>query len=193
MSQRRTPLADAIDEFLADARVTPFTTPGHKRSPELADALLGLDLPLSAGADDLHQSRDLLGQAERLAAELWGADLCRFCVNGSTQGNEALALAVAGGPRRVVVSRNLRHKAPMTSYVAGLDVESIALDGLDEWLAGAKPSREMLDRVLRELSRHACPESLAALVYSGDNVNGAGYAGQPRSTAGRSVRRCPSD
>jgi len=122
MSQAETPLADAIAEFLADSRITPFTTPGHKRSPELADDLLGLDLPLSAGADDLHLSRDLLGQAERLAAELWGADLCRFCVNGSTQGNEALALAVAGGgPRRVVVSRNL-HKSLFAGLVlAGLD------------------------------------------------------------------------
>lgn len=121
MSQRETPLADAIAEFLADPQITPFTTPGHKRSPELADALLGLDLPLSAGADDLHLSRDLLGRAERLAAELWGAELCRFCVNGSTQGNQALALSVAGGSRRVVVSRNL-HKSLFAGLVlAGLD------------------------------------------------------------------------
>lgn len=123
MSQADTPLADAIAEFLADSRVTPFTTPGHKRSPGLADALLGLDVPLSAGADDLHLSRDLLGRAERLAAELWDADLCRFCVNGSTQGNEALALAIAagGGSRRVVVSRNL-HKSLFAGLVlAGLE------------------------------------------------------------------------
>jgi lysine decarboxylase len=122
VSQGETPLADAIAEFLADPQITPFTTPGHKRSRELADPLLGLDLPLSAGADDLHLSRDLLGRAERLAAELWGADLCRFCVNGSTQGNQALALAVAGGAsRRVVVSRNL-HKSLFAGLVlAGLD------------------------------------------------------------------------
>ena len=45
---------------------------------------------------------DVLGQAERLAADLWGADLCRFCGNGSTQGNQALALALGrpGRPRR---------------------------------------------------------------------------------------------
>ena len=40
-------------------------------------------------------SKDVLGQAQRLAAGLWDCDLCRFCVNGSTQGNEALALSVA--------------------------------------------------------------------------------------------------
>jgi lysine decarboxylase len=121
VTQDETPLADAIAEFLADSRITPFTTPGHKRAPELADALLDLDLPLSAGADDLHQSNDLLGQAERLAAELWGAELCRFCLNGSTQGNQALALAVADGSRRVVVSRNL-HKSLFAGLVlAGLE------------------------------------------------------------------------
>jgi arginine decarboxylase len=122
-SQRRTPLADAVDAFLADRSVTPFTTPGHKRSPELADPLLLLDLPLSAGADDLHLSADVLGQAERLAAELWDSDLCLFCVNGSTQGNQALCLALAGGrqPSKVVVARNV-HKSVLAGLVlAGLD------------------------------------------------------------------------
>jgi lysine decarboxylase len=159
VNQRTTPLGDAIAEFLADSRITPFTTPGHKRSPELADDLLGLDLPLSAGADDLHLSRDLLGQAERLAAELWGADLCRFCVNGSTQGNEALTLAVAGGSsRRVVVSRNL-HKSLFAGLVlAGLDpvwvrpdvdpstglALSVSPDGVEAALAGGEASAVLL-------------------------------------------------
>jgi arginine decarboxylase len=119
VSQDDTPLADAVSAYLADPGVVPFTTPGHKRSPELADDLLRLDLPLSAGADDLHLSRDVLGQAERLAAELWGADRCWFCVNGSTQGNQALALAVGRGP--VIVSRNL-HKSLFAGLVlAGAD------------------------------------------------------------------------
>lgn len=118
--QARTPLADAVAAFLA-AAVTPFTTPGHKRSPELSDPLLALDLPLSAGADDLHLRADVLGQAERLAAELWGADLCRFCTNGSTEGNQALALAAARPGERVIVPRNL-HKSLFAGLVlAGLD------------------------------------------------------------------------
>jgi hypothetical protein len=86
VNQHETPLADAVDAFLADTHITPFTTPGHKRAPELADELLRLDLPLSAGADDLHLRDDVLGKAERLAAELWEADYCRFCLNGSTEG-----------------------------------------------------------------------------------------------------------
>lgn len=120
-SQAETPLADAVVAFLADPGITPFTTPGHKRSPELADGLLAADLPLSAGADDLHLSADVLGRAERLAAELWGADWCRFCLNGSTQGNQALALAVGRPGDRVVVSRGLHKSLFMGLVLAGLE------------------------------------------------------------------------
>ena len=114
MDQRETPLADAAEAFLA-ADIAPFTTPGHKRAAHLADDFLRLDLPLSSGADDLHMRSDVLGQAERLAADLWGADLCRFCGNGSTEGNQALALALGGPGRPAIVSRS-----PHKSVLAGL-------------------------------------------------------------------------
>jgi len=116
-----TPLATAVEAYLDDPAITPFTTPGHKRSEELADELLVCDLPLSSGADDLHLSTDVLGQAERLAAGLWDADLCRFCVNGSTQGNQALALAAGRPGDRVIVTRGL-HKSLFAGLVlAGLE------------------------------------------------------------------------
>jgi arginine decarboxylase len=121
VDQRKTPLGSAADAYLADEAVVPFTTPGHKRSAHLADGILRHDLPLSTGADDLHLTGDVLGEAERLAAALWGADACRFCVNGSTQGNQALALSVGRPGDRVVVSRNL-HKSLLAGLVlAGLE------------------------------------------------------------------------
>ena len=88
-------LRPPLDAYLADERSSRSRRPGTSARPQLVDAFLRHDLPLSAGADDLHLTGDVLGQAERLAAELWGADLCRFCSNGSTQGNQALALAAA--------------------------------------------------------------------------------------------------
>ena len=78
-------------------------------------------MPLGGGADDLHMSTDVLGQAQRLAADLWDCDFCRFCVNGSTQGNEALALSVARPGDAVVASRNM-HKSVFAGLVlAGLE------------------------------------------------------------------------
>ena len=121
MDQRETPVATAADAYLADERIAPFTTPGHKRSPHLADGALLYDLPLTTAVDDLHSSRGVLARAHALAADLWGADLARFCLNGSTQGNEALALAVGGDGGRIVVSRNLHASLFSGLVLAGLE------------------------------------------------------------------------
>jgi arginine decarboxylase len=113
------PLADAVDRFLADPGTT-FTVPGHKRAAGIAGPLLLQDLPLVSGADDSRLGGDVLGRAERLAAQLWGADLCRFSVAGSTHGNQALALAAARPGERVLVARTL-HKSLFGGLVlAGL-------------------------------------------------------------------------
>ncbi len=114
------PLADAVDRFLADPGTT-FTVPGHKRSPALADALLQLDLPLVSGADDSRMTGDVLGRAERLAAQLWGADMCRFSVSGSTHGNQAFALAVARPGDKVIVARTLHKSLHAGLVLAGLE------------------------------------------------------------------------
>ena len=63
----------------------------------------------------------MLGRAEALAARLWGADVCRFSVAGSTHGNQALALSAAAPGGRVVVARTL-HKSLFAGLVlAGLE------------------------------------------------------------------------
>ncbi|HEY0387212.1 MAG TPA: DegT/DnrJ/EryC1/StrS family aminotransferase [Gaiellales bacterium] len=114
------PLADAVDRFLADPGTT-FTVPGHKRAAGIAGPLLLQDLPLVSGADDSRLGDDVLGRAERLAAGLWGGDLCRFSVAGSTHGNQSLALAAARPGDRVLVARTL-HKSLFGGLVlAGLD------------------------------------------------------------------------
>jgi lysine decarboxylase len=159
MDQSETPLASAAEAYLADERVLSFTTPGHKRAPHLADGMLLFDIPLSTGVDDLHLSRDVLGRAERLAAELWGADLCRFCLNGSTQGNEALALAAAEPGARVVVSRNL-HKSLFAGLVlAGLDPVWVRPE-LDE--ATGLPLRVAAERI--EAALAAAPDARAVFL-----------------------------
>src|SRR5579862_7257968 len=107
--QSDAPLYAAVTRFLRDPGA-PFTTPGHKRAEWLLDPFLACDLPLAAGADDNQLAGNVLGRAEQLAAALWGADYCRFSVNGSTHGNQAFALAVGSPGDRVAVSRNL-HKS----------------------------------------------------------------------------------
>lgn len=116
------PLLDAWLRFHEDAP-TPFTIPGHKQRHDLVGDVVAGDVPLHAGLDTMKLSGGLLRDAEARAADLWGVDLCRFSVGGSTHGNQALALAVArsGRGRKVVVSRTLHRSLFLGLVLAGLE------------------------------------------------------------------------
>ncbi len=109
------PLLDGYLRALEEER-TPFIIPGHKRRADLVGPLASSDVPLYGGVDDVKQRGGLLAEAERRAAQLWGADLCRFSVGGSTHGNQALALAVMRPGRKVVVPRTL-HRSLLSALV----------------------------------------------------------------------------
>lgn len=122
LDQRQVPYFDAWLAYRTSGIVA-YSTPGHKRGRgaprEFIDAVgtgfLGLDIPHGGGVDDTHLSGGYLEQAERLAADAWGADHTTFLVNGSTTGNQAFLLAACQPGDEVIVARNL-HK----SLLAGL-------------------------------------------------------------------------
>jgi hypothetical protein len=62
----------------------------------------------------------------------------------------------------LALSRNMRHRAPIEFYRAGVDVEESALEGLDHLLIRDKPSAKLLRRALQSLNHHA-EETPAAL------------------------------
>ncbi len=114
--------APLLDAYLAalDTGAAPFTIPGHKRNPAFGRVVAG-DLPLHGGLDSVSLSAGVLLEAERRAAALWGADVARFSVGGSTHGNQALALAVGQPGDRVVVPRTLHRSLLLGLVLAGLD------------------------------------------------------------------------
>lgn len=113
------PLLDAYLRTL-DADDAPFTIPGHKRSPMFGRVVAG-DVPLHGGLDSISLSGGVLAEAERRAAVLWGADVARFSVAGSTHGNQALALVVGRPGDRVVVPRTLHRSLLLGLVLAGLE------------------------------------------------------------------------
>lgn len=113
------PLLDAWLRF-AESPPTAFTIPGHKHRRDLVGDVVAGDVPLYAGLDTMRLESGVLGRAERLAAELWGADLCRFSCGGSTHANQALALALGGDGDSVVVSRTLHRSVFLGLVLAGL-------------------------------------------------------------------------
>lgn len=113
------PLLDAWLRFV-ESPPTAFTIPGHKHRRDLVGDVVAGDVPLYAGLDTMRLENGVLGRAERLAAELWGADLCRFSCGGSTHANQALALALGGDGDTVVVSRTLHRSMFLGLVLAGL-------------------------------------------------------------------------
>jgi arginine decarboxylase len=109
---------DAAARRFLESDTASFTTPGHGRNPAVADALLALDLPLATGVDDLRETQGILPAAEGRAAAAWGADACRFVLNGSTQGNQAMVLGATRPGDTVIVSRTV-HKSLFAALVLG--------------------------------------------------------------------------
>ena len=91
-----------------------FHVPGHKGGPgadpglrhALGDAALAVDIPQDIRGVDVGPVPTPYERAERLAADAYGAARTWFLTNGATQGNHALALALAPLGATVVVQRN---------------------------------------------------------------------------------------
>src|SRR4051812_34963655 len=90
-----------------------FHVPGHKGGPgadpglrfALGDRALALDVPQDIEGIDVGEDNPFV-RAERLAAEAYGAERTWFLTNGATQGNHALALALAPLGARILAQRN---------------------------------------------------------------------------------------
>ena len=95
---------------------SPFQIPGHKGRNDLTGTVVDGDIPVLPGNHPHRISPSLILEAEALAAKLWGADLCRFGVNGSSGSNHAAVMAVASPGDKVIVSRTL-HKSVLVGLV----------------------------------------------------------------------------
>ena len=118
------PLLDAYLSYFEKAR-TPFTIPGHKQKTRALDAGLGAvvdgDIPLYGGLDEIKLTNQTLKAAEKLAANLWGADYARFSTGGSTHANQALIFALGQPGDKVAVSRTAHRSVLSALVLAGLE------------------------------------------------------------------------
>jgi len=128
------PLLDAYLSYFESTR-TPFTIPGHKQKASRLDAGLGAvvdsDTPLYGGLDEIKLTNQTLKQAEKLAADLWGADYARFSTGGSTHANQAIVLALGSPGEKVAVSRTAHRSILSALVLAGLEPVWISPD-IDE-------------------------------------------------------------
>ena len=120
-------IAPLLDAYLAyfERKRSPFTVPGHKQNASRLDAGLGAlvdsDVPLYGGLDEIKLTNQVLAQAEKLAADLWGADFARFSTGGSTHANQAVILALGKPGDKVAISRTAHRSVLSALVLAGLE------------------------------------------------------------------------
>jgi arginine decarboxylase len=118
------PLLDAYLSYFEASR-TPFTIPGHKQKAARLDpglgALVDTDIPLYGGLDEIKLTNKVLTHAEKLAADLWGADFARFSTGGSTHANQAIILALGKPGDKVALSRTAHRSVLSALVLAGLE------------------------------------------------------------------------
>jgi arginine/lysine/ornithine decarboxylase len=163
-SQEVTPYVDAL---LAYSARDPgrFQVPGHKGGIGADPAMLALvgeiglrnDVPSITWGVDIGPEPTPFQQSQRLAAGAWGAKRTWFLINGASQGNHTICLALAHSGERVVVQRN---------------VHSSAIDGLV--LSGMRPTfaAPELDPELG-IAHCLTPDSLAAALEQTPGAVGA--------------------
>src|SRR5580698_3684551 len=125
--QRQTPYLDAL---LAYAKRDParLHVPGHKGGPgadpqlrkAIGERAVSLDIPALTYGIDVGPEPTPFEEAQRLAAQAWGAQRAWFLVNGASQGNLAAGLALAHRGNEVVVQRNAHSSAVDALVLSGL-------------------------------------------------------------------------
>jgi arginine decarboxylase len=137
------PAAPYLDAVVGYAFRGPgrFHVPGHKGGPgadpglryALGQRALAMDVPQDIHGIDLGPSPTPYDEAERLAAEAYGAARTFFLTNGATQGNHALCLALAPLGTRIVAQRN-SHASVVDGLVLSGGVAAFVAPELDEEL-----------------------------------------------------------
>ncbi len=121
--QRAAPYLDALSAYAAREPAR-LHVPGHKGGAgadtglieTVGEQALAVDIPALTYGIDLGPEPTPFEQAQRLAAEAWGARRTWFLINGASQGNLAAGLALAHHGAEVVVQRNA-HSSTIDSLV----------------------------------------------------------------------------
>lgn len=98
-----------------------YAIPGHKGRVDLVGDLVARDRPVSLSERRDIPSIALLAEAEVSAADLWGADYCRFSVNGSSAANQAAICTVVGPGDSIIISRSTHKSALFGLIYSGAD------------------------------------------------------------------------
>lgn len=123
MIQENTPLADALLKQVKDNYVA-FDVPGHKSNHDdlidfFGEKCVLLDKNSRESIDYLCQPRGVILEAEKLAAEAFGAKDAFFMVGGTTSSVQAMIMCVCTPGDKIILPRNVHYSVINAVILAG--------------------------------------------------------------------------
>jgi len=122
LTQNNAPVYEALERF-HKSRVVPFDVPGHKRgqgNPELkallGEACVANDVNSMKPLDNLCHPVSVIRDAERLAAEAFGAAHAFFMVGGTTSSVQAMIFSVVKQGEKIILPRNV-HRSVINAMI----------------------------------------------------------------------------
>jgi arginine decarboxylase len=181
-SQSDTPYLDALRAYAARLPGR-LHVPGHKggpgADPGLTEAIgpeaLALDIPALTWGIDVGEEPTPFIEAQRLAAEAWGASRTWWLVNGASQGNHAALLTLAHRGTQVVTQRNAHSSTIDALIMSGLRPTFVAPELDPELHIAHCMTPEALERALDE-TPGAVGATVVSPTYFGAMADIAGLA-----------------
>lgn len=125
------PLIEAMLQYKSED-VYPLHTPGHKGGRGMQRLLrqeLGasvqMDVSLMSELDDIHEPETYIKEAQELAAQTYGSDVCFWAVNGTSQAIHAMLLTALNPGEKLLLPRNA-HRSVAGGLVLG-GIEAVYL------------------------------------------------------------------
>ena len=122
LDQTSAPIYEALERFRS-MRVVPFDVPGHKRgrgNPELTRLLgetcVSMDVNSMKPLDNLCHPVSVIRDAEKLAADAFGAAHAFLMVGGTTSAVQSMVLSAVKGGEKIILPRNV-HRSVMGAMV----------------------------------------------------------------------------
>jgi arginine decarboxylase len=168
VDQTVTPYLDALVDH-ANSSAGRFNVPGHQAGEYASERLvaavgqqaLRLDIPPLVHGVDTGLSPTPYEEAQRLAADAWGAQRTWFVVNGASHANQAVLLTLAQLGEQVVVQRNVHSSTMEGLVISGIRPSFVAPEVDDELGVAHCVTPRALDAALAET-----PDAIAAIIVS---------------------------
>lgn len=121
------PIVEALREYQWQGTIS-FHVPGHKNGvglPSLAriwgKTMFNHDLTIMPDMDSIYKPHGIIADAQRLAAEAFGAEHAYFMVNGTTSAIQGMLMAALRPNDRVIVPRNVHKSVVSGMILAGVE------------------------------------------------------------------------